>query len=292
MKLIYYFDVGAPREGFQPVRYGEMFLEEIYSEEHVSALIRQADDALALALALEDQLAVSETRIHRAFLILGRALQVLSEAPESAEGLSPGQLERYRVAFDEIDAAAQTLEVEHFRWAELVDPGERASRLMDTVAVGYRSVARATEVMDQLGIPDPMAAYHPRKIGSWSPEDFAEGTECVLSLDIQNAWAGAGPYVLYFMYDHRGDTYGVRIRDIVLASVQPNGTETELKRVSFNADVHPWHRWEEAGFDFPEIAAHSVPRIRVTLQIQGDVPETARKSYGTIRVRKGIEHAL
>jgi hypothetical protein len=288
MRLIYYFDVGAPREGFQPVRYGEMFLEEIYSEEHLNALIRQADDALALALELEDELAVSETRIHRAFLILGRALQVLSEAPESPEGLSSGQLERYRVAFDDIDAAARTLEVEHFRWAELVEPGERPSRLMDTVAVGYRSAARAAEVMDQLGIRDPMPAYHPREIGSWSPDDFADGPDCVLSLDMHEAWAGAGPYVLYFMYDHRGGTYGVRIRDIVLAGVQPDGTETELKKVSFNRDVHLWHQWEEVRFDFPQIAPHSTPRFRVILQIQRDASEAARKSYGTVRLRKGL----
>jgi len=288
MRLIYYFEVGAPREGFQPARYGEMFLEEIYSEEHLNRLVRQVDDALALALELEDELAVSETRIHRAFLILGRALQVLSEAPESADGLAPGELERYRVAFDDINAAARTLEVEHFRWAELVDPGERPSRLMDTVALGYRSVARAADVMEQLGICDPMPAYHPRKIGSWSPDDFADGPECVLSLDMHETWAGAGPYVLYFMYDHRRGTYGVRIRDIGLTSVQPDGTETELKRIPFNRDVHPWHQWEEARFDFPEIAPHSTPRIRVTLQIQSDAPETARKSYGTVRLRKGL----
>jgi len=289
MRLIYYFEVGAPREGFQPARYGEMFLEEIYSEEHLNALIGQADNALALALELEDELAVSETRIHQAFLILGRALQVLSEAPESPEGLSSGQLERCRVAFDDIDAAAQALEVEHFRWAELVDPRERPSRLMDTVAVGYRSVARAADVMDQLGIRDPMPAYHPMKIGSWSPDDFAGGPECVLSLDMDKVWAGAGPYVLYFMYNHRRGTSGVRIRDIVLAGVQPDGTETELKRVSFNRDVHPWHQWEEARFDFPEIAPHTTPRIRVTLQIRSEAPETARKSYGTVRLRKGLD---
>ena len=291
MNIMHYLDMGAPREGFQSVRYGEMFLAEIHSQEHIDALIRQAEDALALAVEIEDPAAVSETRIHRAFLILARALQVLSEAPASADGLATGRCERYRVAFEQLDYAARTLEVEHVRWAECVDPGERPSRLMDTVELGYRCAALAADVMDRLGIPDPMPEYHLKKVGSWSPEEFADGTERVLSLDVSAAWCGPGPYVLSFESDYRRDLCGIRINDLTLVSRNPDGTETELETIRCNRDLYPWQRWEEARFGFPPIARHSAPLIYVRVEVRNDAPEPERKTYGTVRLRKGIEGA-
>jgi len=285
LKLIYYLDIGAPRQGFQSIRYGEMFLEEIHSREHLDRLVRQADDALALAVELENEAAVSETRIHKAFLILAGALQVLSGAPESPDGLTPGQLERYRVAFEELDYAARTLEVEHFRWADLMEPGERPGRLMDTVAIGYRCAALAADAIQQLGLDDPMPEYHPREVGSWTPDDFVEGNEYVLSLDMSKAWLGPGPYVLYFEHDPRQGSQGVRIGDVILSSLDREGIETELKRIPSNLSLHSMHRWDEQRFDFPEIASTSLPRVYVNIRVSEDKPA----SHGKVSIRRGLK---
>ena len=166
-----------------------------------------------------------------------------------------------------------------------MEPGQRPGRLMDTVAIGYRCAALAADAIQQLGLDDPMPEYHPTEVGAWSPDDFVDGTECVLALDLSKAWLGPGPYVLYFEYDHRQGSQGVRISDVILSSLDREGIESELQRIPSNLSLHLTHRWDEIRFDFPEIAPTSTPRIRVNVRVNEDKPA----SYGKVRIRKGLK---
>ncbi|MSS70371.1 MAG: hypothetical protein EXS64_02675 [Candidatus Latescibacteria bacterium] len=285
LQLIFSFDRRA-LDGEHPLRFGEGILAEIHSETQLRADLHEADRALALALEVGDVAAISESRIVRAFLVLAGALQALSEAPKDAKGLTSGQLARYRVAFEEIDQAARTLEIEHFRWAETVAPGDLPGRLLDTIAVGYRTAASAAGVIARLGLADPTPEFRPKEIGGWSSRDFEAGPACRVSLDLSRAWTGPGPYVLTFEYTD--GAYGVTIRDLTLVGVAPGGGETELGVVGVRNDVNRWEKWREVRVDFPEMAYDYRARLYADLRLPEHADEKRRISNGRVVARRGL----
>lgn len=273
-------------DGEHPVRFGEGVLAEIHSEAQLLGDIHEADRALALALEVGDEAAICETRIVIAFLRLAGAIRTLSEAPKTPEGLTAGQLARYRVAFEEADQAARTLEVEHFRWAAAVAPGEMPSRLLDTIAGGYRAAASAARVIGRLGLTDPTPAFRPKEIGGWSSRDFEGGPACRVTLDMEAAWTGPGPYVLTFEYTE--GAYGVTIERVAMSGVAVDGAETALGEVTVKNIVNLHERWREVRLNFPEVARGSRPVIHADLRLPGHADEKRRLSNGRVVARSGL----
>ena len=285
LQLIFSHDRRA-LDGEHPIRFGEGILAEVHSESQLRSEVQQAEQALALALNAGDEAAICESRIVAAFLRLAGALKTLSEAPKDARGLTPGQLARYRVAFEGVDQAARTLEVEHFRWAEAVASGELPSRLLDTIAVGYRAAASAVEVIARLGLTDPTPEFRPKEIGAWSSRDFEGGPACRVALDLSGAWTGPGPYVLTFEYTD--GAYGVTVGDLRFVGVAPDGTETALGDVTVRNIVNRYERWREVRITFPEMAFDQRPRIYADLRLPEHADEKRRISNGRVVARRGL----
>ena len=273
-------------DGAHPFRFGESILAEIHSESHLQEEIHAANRALSLALELGDAAAVAESRIHRAFLELAGAIKVLSEAPADPEGLTAGQLARFQTAFETVDLAARTLEVEHFRWAEVVAPGELPWRLLDTIAVGYRVAASAAAVMARLGLPDPAPEFRPVPVGSWSSEDFEAGPSCRLSFDLSGAWYGPGPYVVTFQY--RDGAYGATVVALTLVRLSPDGQRTELERIEVGNGVNRFEKWREIRIRFPKIERGDTPYMEAELKLPDHADPGRRISSGDVVVRRGL----
>ena len=239
-----------------------------------------------MALDLGDAAAIAESRIVRAFLRLAGGLQILSCAPLDAEGLSPGEMARYRVAFDEIDAAARTLEVEHHRWSDAVADGELPDRLLDTIAIGYRTAASAVGVIRRLGMADPAPEYRPKSVGCWSPDDFDGQDSCTISLAMSEAWVGPGPYVLTFEYTDGAS--GVTVGELRLLSIPAQGSETPMGSAEGVGHVNRYSRWQEARFRFPEIPEGAAPAVQAGLRFGKGVTAERRISNGVVTARRGL----
>jgi len=289
-------DTGAAyMKGDHPFGFGEWILGAIVSEEEMTSLKRQAADALDRAMALGYAPAIAESRIHRAYLNLADGLRILSQAPASATS----DTARYRSAFEDVDAAARTLDVDHAAWARTVAPGPLHSRLVDTMASGFRAANAAVEVLHRLGIPDPEPAFRSKKVGGWTDADFARECATTATFDISDAWCGAGPYVLTFEY--RGGLHGVRIMKLDCIAVAPDGTETVLDETASAAEgnkpagdtnsagmVNVYEPWREVRFQFPKIPRHATPRIRVRIELLEQAPPEQRLSKGDILLRRGL----
>ena len=289
-------DTGAAyMKGDHPFGFGEWILGAIVSEEEMTSLKRQAADALDRAMALGYGPAIAESRIHRAYLNLADGLRILSQAPASATS----DTARYRSAFEDVDAAARTLDVEHAAWARTVAPGPFHSRLVDTMASGFRAANAAVEVLHRLGIPDPEPAFRSKKVGGWTDADFARECAATATLDIFDAWYGAGPYDLTFEY--HGGLHGVRIMKLDCIAVAPDGTETVLDETASATEgnkpagdtnsagmVNVYEPWREVRFQFPKIPRHAAPRIRVRIELLEQAPPEKRLSKGDILLRRGL----
>ena len=289
-------DTGAAyMKGDHPFGFGEWILGAIVSEEEMTSLKRQAADALDRAMALGYAPAIAESRIHRAYLNLADGLRILSQAPASATS----DAARYRSAFEDVDAAARTLDVDHAAWARTVAPGPLHSRLVDTMASGFRAANAAVEVLHRLGIPDPEPAFRSKKVGGWSDADFARECATTATLDISDAWYGAGPYVLTFEY--HGGLHGIRIMKLDCIAVAADGTETVLDETESAAEgnkpagdtnsagmVNVYEPWREVRFQFPKIPRHATPRIRVRIELLEQAPPEQRLSKGDILLRRGL----
>jgi len=287
-------------EGGHPFGFGEWILAAIASEEEFAGLEHQAADALNRAMALGYGPAIAESRIHQAYLNLADGLRVLSQAPGAdASGLTPSGYARYRAAFEEVDVAARTLDVEHAAWAQEIAPGPFHSRVVDTMASGCRAADAATNVLLRLGIPDPAPGFRSKEIGGWHDADFAAGSSAVLTLDVANAWQGPGPYVLTFEY--HGGLHGVRIAKLDCLAVAPDGSEALLTVAEGTAQGDPpagetnaggmvnvYEPWREIRFPFPSLPQHAAPRIRVLVELLEEAPPEQRLSNGAIFLRRGF----
>ena len=276
-------------DGSHPMRFGEGLLAEIQSEDYLTASLQEADRALALALDLEDEAAIAESRITYAYLLMARGLQALSWAPASPSELSAGQLGRFRSAFEDVDRAARTVEVEHYRWSEAVAGGDLPGRLLDTIAVGYRAAASAADVLSRLGLTDPTPEYRPRQVGSWRTEDFGADEVCSVALDLSDAWVGPGPYVITF--DYVDGMSGVTIEHMALSASSPSsdgGEEHVLDEVAVNSMVNRHERWREVRLTFPEVSPGDRPVIRVGLKFLEKTAADRRISNGTVTARRGL----
>ena len=285
----------AYMKGDHPFGFGEWILGAIASQEEMTSLKRQAADALDLAMALGYGPAIAESRIHQAYLNLADGLRILSQAPASVTS----DTARYRAAFEDVDTAARTLDVEHAAWARSVAPGPFHSRLIDTMASGFRAADAAVEVLHRLGIPDPGPAFRSKKVGSWTDADFANECAATVTLDPADAWYGAGPYVLTFEY--HGGLHGIRIMKLDCIAIAPDGTETVLDETS-GADagnkpagdtntggmVNVYEPWREVRFQFPKIPPHAAPRIRMRIELLEQAPPEQRLSKGDILLRRGL----
>ncbi|MCX5757039.1 MAG: hypothetical protein NTU83_00730 [Candidatus Hydrogenedentes bacterium] len=290
-------DTGAKyMKGDHPFGYGDWILGAIGSEEEMAVLKRQAGHALDLAMALGYGPAIAESRIHRAYLDLADGLRILSQAPVSATG----DTARYRAAFEDVDAAARTLEVEHAAWARAVAQGPFHSRLVDTMASGFRAAGAAVEVLKRVGVTDPMPAFRSKAIGAWADADFANGCSANVTLDPADAWYGPGAYVLTFEY--HGGMHGIRIAALDCMAVAPDGTEMVLNENTGAAEgnkpagdtnsggiVNRFEPWREVRFHFPAIPAHAVPRLRAHIVLLEEPPPEQRLSKGVVSLRKGLE---
>lgn len=295
-------DTGAAyMKGDHPFGFGEWILSGIESQEEMTKLKRQAADALDLALALGYGPAIAESRIHKAYLELADGLRVLSQAPAAAFG----DVARYRAAFEDVDAAARILDIEHTAWAREIAPGISHSRLIDTMASCFRAACAASDVLRRLGIADPDPSFRSKKIGAWTDADFAAGgfaAECTatLVLDLADTWYGPGPYVMTLEY--HGGLHGVRIVKFDCVAVAPDGTETLLDQrdaggaqgnrpageTNTGGEVNVNEPWREVRFQFPKIPPHAAPRLRLGLQLLEQVPPEQRVSKGDILLRRGL----
>jgi hypothetical protein len=273
-------------DGDHPVRFGEGVLAEIHSQEDLTSKLHEADRALQMALELADEAAIAESRIVQAYLLLAGGLKVLSEAPASPSGLSHGELARCRCAFEDVDRAARTIEVEHFRWSQAVADGELPGRLLDTIAVGYRAAASAARVIVRLGLVDPTPEYRPKQVGSWSTEEFGGEETCSIRLDMDSAWVGPGPYVLTFEYTE--GAYGVTIERLALAGVSADGQEHVLDEVAVNGIVNRHERWREVRLAFPQVGPGQRAVMRAGLRFPEHTPADRRISNGTVWARRGL----
>ena len=273
-------------DGSHPIRFGEGVLAEIYSAEDLASRLHEADRALALALDLEDEAAIAESRITQAYLLLAGGLQALSHAPLTGSGLTAGELARYRCAFEDVDRAARTLEVEHYRWTEAVAGGELPGRLLDTIAIAYRAAASAAGVISRLGLVDPTPEYRSRKIGTWSTDDFGGDEVCSIVLDLASIWAGPGPYVVTFEYTE--GTYGVDIERLTLDASSADGQEHVLDEVAVKAGVNRHERWREVRLVFPNIGSGDRPMMRAGLKFPDRAPKNLRVSNGVVTARRGL----
>lgn len=289
-------DVGAAHmKGDHPFGFGEWILAGIGSQEEMTALKRQAADALDLAMALGYAPAIAESRIHRAYLDLADGLRVLSQAPAS------GAIDtaRFRAAFEDADAAARTLDIEHAAWAHAIAPGPFHSRVVDTMASGLRAVCAAAPVLPRIGVADPEPAFRSKHVGAWSDADFANGCATTLTLDVADAWYGPGPYVLTFEY--HGGLHGIGIKKLECIALSPDGAETALDETAGGAEgnkpagdtnasgmVNINEPWREVRFTFPKIPPNAAPRIRVRIELLEEAPPEQRISNGEILLRKGL----
>ena len=289
-------DTGASyMKGEGPFGFGEWILGAISSEEEMTSLKRQAADALDRAMALGYGPAIAESRIHQAYLNLADGLRILSQAPASATS----DTARYRSAFEDVDMAARTLDVEHAAWARAVAPGAFHSRLIDTMASGFRAAGAAVEVLHRLGIPDPQPAFRSKNVGGWTDADFVNECAATATLDLADAWYGAGPYVLTFEY--HGGLHGIRIMKLDCIAVAPDGTEIVLDETAGAAEgnkpagdtntggmVNVYEPWREVRFQFPKVPLHAAPRIRVRIELLEQAPPEQRISNGDILLRRGL----
>ncbi len=285
----------AYMKGDHPFGFGEWILGAIASEEEMRGLKRQAADALDRAMALGYGPAIAESRIHQAYLNLADGLRILSQAPASATS----DTARYRSAFEDVDTAARTLDLEHAAWARAVAPGPFHSRLIDTMASGFRASGAAVDVIHRLGIPDPDPAFRSKKIGGWSDADFANECAATLTLDLADAWCGAGPYVLTLEY--HGGMHGIRIVKLDCIAVAPDGAETVLDETAGDTEgnkpagdtntggiVNVYEPWREIRLQFPKIPMHAAPRIRMRIELLEQAPPEQRLSKGDILLRRGL----
>ncbi|HOD51600.1 MAG TPA: hypothetical protein PKJ78_16295 [Candidatus Hydrogenedentes bacterium] len=294
-------DTGAAyTKGGHPFGFGEWILGAIASEEEMISLRRQADDALDRAMKLGYGPAIAESRIHQAYLDLSDGLRLLSQAPAAgaSEPASPGNA-RYRAAFEQVDAAARTLEIEHVAWARAIDPGPFHSRLVDTMASGFRAAGAAVDVLRRSGIPDPAPEFRSKNVGEWSTVNFADGSAAVLTFDLAETWYGPGPYVLTFEY--HGGLHGIRITRLECVAVAPDGSETPLTEAAGAAQgnipagetnaggmVNIYEPWREVRFHLPALPSHAAPRVRVGVELLEDAPPEQRVSNGAVLLRRDL----
>lgn len=288
-------DTGAAyMKGDRSFGFGEWILSGIGSQEEMTRLERQAADALDLALALGYGPAIAESRIHQAYLKLADGLRVLSQAPAAVSDTA-----RYRSAFEDVDMAARDLDVEHAAWARAVAPGPFHSRLVDTMASGFRAAGAAAAVLERLGIADPVPEFRSKKIGGWRDADFAAECSATVTLEPADAWCGPGPYVLTFEY--RGGLHGVQIAQLDCIAIAPDGTETVLDQKASGAArgkpagdtnssgmVNVYEPWREVRFQFPKLPEHAAPRVRVRIALLEQAPPEQRLSNGDILLRRGL----
>ena len=207
---------------------------------------------------------------------------------------------RYRSAFEQVDAAARTLEVEHAAWAGMVSPGPFHSRLVDTMATGFRTAGAAVDVLHRLGIPDPTPEFRSVRVGEWTDANFADGNATTLTLELADAWHGPGPYVLTLEY--HGGLHGVRITELDCIAVAPDGSETLLDQTAAGAGgskaagdtnaggmVNVYEPWREVRFHFPGLPPHAAPRVRIGLELLEQAPPEQRLSNGAVLLRRGLE---
>jgi hypothetical protein len=272
--------------------FGEGFLAEIVSAEHLERNIAAARQALALAQTLQRPECVAESQIVlNAYLFL-KALFAISETPRTnsnAAGLG-AQLAA-------LDQAANSVVDGLWTWGCIVypdTPGKPQHRFEETMSVFAQVVTEAYRFAAEAGVVDPRPAWRDRAVGSWTEKDFRAG-HASLGFDVTGYLAGAGPYRVMFRYVSGG--YGA---DILSASLW-RGKGRGARRVAHvepkawgygdnppSPHIGRYEAWNDVRLDVPALEAGARYYLRVRLgglPKRGQVPAERRTTRGEICLR-------
>jgi len=281
----------------KPLRFGEDYLQEINSSEHLEKNIATARMALALAKEINEPICLAETEvILGSYEFLKALIEVSRFAPAIASGLKESEKCELSYSLMCLDAAAEMIVSNLWKWGRMADPENKVipyHRWQETMSVFAQVVKEAYSLGQRLGISDPRPEYRDRMIGRWKSSNFEQGQVAFLEFDITDNLFGPGIYRVMFRL--QGGAYGIDIKSVaVMRKDGEKEIETELIRVIPKEDggalphVGPYERWNDAArLELPDIAKDN--RCFLLVEIAGppkDAPANRRTGEGYIYLRK------
>lgn len=275
-------------EGPTPMAFGQGFLAEIASPEHVERNIALAQQALALAETLGQPECVAESQVVLNSYLFLKALVVLSGKPRGA----------WDAPLAALDAAAEAAVCGLWVWGTTLFPGlpqRPPHRFEETMSVFSQVVTEAYHLATEAGIVDPRPAWRDQRLGGWTEDNF-DGTSAVLRFNVTERLAGAGAYRV--MFRHVGGSYGADLLTVALLHEDTSGLHevcrVEPKAYGYGDNAAPPHvgryeAWNDVRLDAPAIQPGGRYYIEVTLgglPAPGEVADKRRTTTGDICLRK------
>lgn len=260
---------------------------EVLDEESIAQDLRNAGQAMEIALRLDLPEAVEETEIDIASLHLLRTLYALSHV----EGASPGSplAATAAVLLETLDRCAAVVSTRLRSWGERISSRKglpMPSRLCDTMQAVPRAANLARQRLGcRLGIADPYPHHRYQEIGRWSTKDFAAASRRTLTFGATPVIREPGEYAICL--DFLPGLHGLTARNLSVVETRDGKRRNTFGATDLLERVSMWVKSAEVTVTIDRVEPGAC--YKVELDAEGppvDADHEKRSCNGVVSLRR------